>query len=291
MDALRISKICLFVGVFVAVVLVGCAPDTPPPGFPTLVPALSDGFDTPCTDDNGVTCAQGVSLDKWHLHGYCSAANNSPSDSINRWDQVSELGGYLHLGDTWLGGNQSCVNPTGNTYNWKSGELRTNATVDPPFSFVVRERFASGAGVWGEMFPEGGVHVGEIDANEHVSPTGGAYDYVNQAVHYNYDSGDPVYLTSLGFDPSADFHSYRADVWKDKVDFYVDGTKTRTITESEWCHGNSTGCPLGTMWVSDLQTVAKCGSWALYNSACTNGVINDKSYRDEVIDYVHVYKP
>jgi hypothetical protein len=246
--------------------------DTPPAGFSTLQHSVSDEF-------NGPAGSQPTA--KWNFSSWCNVPSKDQSDSCFLTDpqHISLDGnGLLHLRAI-----RDFVDSGGTVWHtWTAGQLVSkDQSIQPPYAFIVRAKVAPDYGFWSApawaQVNQG--QTGEIDNIEQLGrqPTG-----VNQSVH-NLGTGITRF-TDLGGAPLAnDFHVYAAYVYTDHADYFVDGTRTATITSTD---ANGWSGIIGpTQFLISLTTGACDGTptWA--------GCPTNQQPHEELVDWFRVYTP
>ncbi len=142
-------------------------------------------------------------------------ANGNPFNCGFLPDHVTFANGYMTL---------KLDNTASSGKSYSGGEYRTSDTVSYG-RFETRMKAAKGSGIVSSFFTYTGSPWDEIDVEVLGKNT-------NQ-VQFNYyvnGTGGHERLVDLGFDASADFHTYTIDWQPNSISWYVDGVLRHTVT-------------------------------------------------------------
>lgn len=121
--------------------------------------------------------------------------------------------------------------PSGRTYDWTSCLLSSHKRYNFRYGFIeARMKLPALAGFWPAFWTfqaPGAQQWNETDVFEYYSDNKSRL-YLNQYVIKNGAEQLDSYILTIGFDPSAGYHVYGADIAPDATRFYVDGKLVRT---------------------------------------------------------------
>jgi hypothetical protein len=123
------------------------------------------------------------------------------------------------------------VRPTSGTY-WTSTWLTGTKSYSGPHFIEARAKVPAGAGTWNSPIWEWDAPYGSNGPENDVIEQLGIEP---QAYHTTIHSGGSE-ISKKNNTPyilANDYHTYAAAVYADRVDYYLDGTKTQTITKTE----------------------------------------------------------
>jgi beta-glucanase (GH16 family) len=219
---------------------------------------------------------------KWGRKSYCNFGPGPPisppynSQACNRPDpdHVFEDGnGYLHL--RAIRGWQE---PGGGVWSgWTVAHLASKAKLTPPYLMTVRAKAAPGVGMWSApawITNEG--YCGEVDFEQLGRQPRG----INQSVHGSICGTTFTRYSNIGAPLANRFHTYAAYVYARHAAYYVDGTRTATISRGR-VGGRLNLAHPSTFHIS--LDVGSCGSWA---DCPPQGA---PSPVDLVVDWLRVY--
>jgi len=164
---------------------------------------------------------------------------NLPNGQLE-WDQsqnCSVANGYL----TIMSRRQNVTSPSGTGYGWTSCLLTTTPSYAFQYGYMeTRAKFPDVAGFWPGFWTwqEGDSYI-ETDAFEFYSNDQGQI-FLTQ---HSGSEGGCQGLT-LGFDPSADFHTYGVDIEPSGTTWYIDG--------KEVCSASGTSTGLTNIIINDF---------------------------------------
>lgn len=121
--------------------------------------------------------------------------------------------------------------PSGRNYDWTSCLLSSHKRYNFRYGFIeARMKLPAAAGFWPAFWTfqaPGAQQWNETDVFEYYSDNKSRL-YLNQYVIKNGAEQLDSYILNIGFDPSAGYHVYGADIAPDATRFYVDGKLVRT---------------------------------------------------------------
>ncbi|WP_064745906.1 glycoside hydrolase family 16 protein [Lysobacter antibioticus] len=187
--------------------------------------AFGDEFDG--TAVNWSKWADTSSAESDHGHG-------NPGNQQLEWNQAancSVAGGALRL----LAKRERVVSPSGRSYDWTSCLLSSHPSYNFRYGFIeARMKLPAAAGFWPAFWTfqaPGAQQWNETDVFEYYSDNKTRL-YLNQYVIRNGAEALDSHVHTPGFDPSADYHVYGADIAPDATRFYIDGRLVRTTANA-----------------------------------------------------------